>query len=282
MLMSAIVAGAALCVVALIAGLGMPRSQVTRQIAAFGAAAVRDRREPAVVRRLIDPGARSKLVARFAEAGWYRMTVSRFYGIALVAIGVGAALAAGMTLALGLAGPLAVAVAALLVLAGALIPDALLTQAIAARKIAIQRALPDWLDVLSTQIEAGIALNAALATSLNAVRGPLAEELREVLADVRLGHSRADALSAMAARVRQIDVSTTVTAIVQNERLGGNIGGLLDELASEARHRRLMRAEECAARLPVKMVVPMALFMLPALLVMIFGPVISELMGTLK
>jgi tight adherence protein C len=139
--------------------------------------------------------------------------------------------------------------------------------------------MPDWLDTVSSTVEAGTALNAALAMSLDAIHGPLADELREVLADVRIGRSRADALTAMAQRVRQVDLSSTVTAMVQTERLGGNIGHVLDELAAEARHRRLSRAEELAAQLPVKMVIPMALFMLPALMVMIFGPVVADLMA---
>ena len=61
--------------------------------------------------------------------------------------------------------------------------------------------------------------------------------------------------------------------------MGGNIGRVLDELAEEARARRLQRAEEIAASLPVKMVIPMAFLMLPALFVMVFTPVVAQLMG---
>jgi tight adherence protein C len=100
-----------------------------------------------------------------------------------------------------------------------------------------------------------------------------------VLSDVRLGRNRADAFNSMAQRVHQVDLSSLVMAIVQTERLGGNIGHVLDELADEARSRRLQRAEGIAAALPVKMVLPMAFFMLPALFVMIFAPVIAELVG---
>jgi tight adherence protein C len=67
-----------------------------------------------------------------------------------------------------------------------------------------------------------------------------------------------------------------VTALVQAERLGGNIVEVLSALAAEARERRMMRAEEVAAQLPVKMVFPMALFMLPALIVMIFGGIVAQ------
>ena len=83
----------------------------------------------------------------------------------------------------------------------------------------------------------------------------------------------------MSRRVNQIDLASVVTALVQTERLGGNVAQVLDELAEEARSRRLNRAEELAAKIPVKMVIPMALFMLPALLVMIFGPVAAQLLN---
>jgi tight adherence protein C len=112
------------------------------------------------------------------------------------------------------------------------------------------------------------------------MKGPLAEEVEMVLSDIRLGRNRADAFNAMAQRAHQVDISSFVMAIVQTERLGGNIGRVLDELAEEARSRRLQRAEEIAGSLPVKMVIPMAFLMLPALFVMIFTPIIAQMMGS--
>jgi tight adherence protein C len=97
-----------------------------------------------------------------------------------------------------------------------------------------------------------------------------------VLSEIRLGRSRADAMKSMGTRVRQQDISSMVTSIVQAERLGSNLGKVLNELAEEARNKRMMRAEEIAALMPVKMIIPMALFMLPALFVMIFGPVVAR------
>jgi tight adherence protein C len=107
----------------------------------------------------------------------------------------------------------------------------------------------------------------------------LREEIEAVLSEIRLGRSRADALRSMAMRVRQPDISSTVTAIVQAERLGSNLGNVLSELAEETRNKRMMLAEEIAALMPVKMVIPMALFMLPALFVMIFGGVVARYMS---
>ena len=158
-------------------------------------------------------------------------------------------------------------------------PQKLVDGAIKKRKAAIGHRIPDMLDMVSTTVEAGVALNSALATATASMKGPLAEEIEMVLSDVRLGRNRADAFNAMAQRTHQVDLAAFVMAIVQTERLGGNIGHVLDELAEEARSRRLQRAEEIAAALPVKMVLPMAFLMLPALFVMIFTPIVAQLVG---
>ena len=83
----------------------------------------------------------------------------------------------------------------------------------------------------------------------------------------------------MSKRVHQEQLSTTVTAIVQAERLGSNLANVLEELSEETRSRRMNRAEEIANLMPTKMVIPMALFMLPALFVMIFGGVAAGYMA---
>ncbi|MBV8148683.1 MAG: type II secretion system F family protein, partial [Candidatus Eremiobacteraeota bacterium] len=106
--------------------------------------------------------------------------------------------------------------------------------------------------------------------------GPLRKELELVNDDIRLGRSRSEALAAMAHRVREPDLTTSVTAIVQADRLGGNISEVLQSLAHEARERRMLRAEEIAGTLPVKMVFPMVFFMLPSLVIIIFGSVFAH------
>jgi tight adherence protein C len=169
---------------------------------------------------------------------------------------------------------------ALLTFGGAQFPRSQLKMAIKARKVAIVRALPDLLDMLATTVSAGLAFNAALGYAQDVATGPLGEELKAVLSEVRLGRSRADALKAMANRVKQEQLSTTVTAIIQAERLGSNLAMVLEELSEETRNRRMMRAEELANLMPTKMVIPMALFMLPALFVMIFGGVAAQYLAS--
>jgi len=167
----------------------------------------------------------------------------------------------------------------MLTAAGAHLPSYQLRAAVKKRKTEIQKALPDLLDMLATTVQAGLAFNAALGYAQEVAVGPLGDEIKAVLSEIRLGRSRADALKSMASRVHQEQLSTTVTAIVQAERLGSNLANVLEELSEETRSRRMNRAEEIANLMPTKMVIPMALFMLPALFVMIFGGVAAQYMG---
>ena len=130
-------------------------------------------------------------------------------------------------------------------------------------------------------MQAGLALNGALVQATDATRGALRAELTSMLAEIRLGRPRADAFNALADRVNDDSTTTMVTAIVQAEKLGSNLSAVLGELAKEVRDRRWLRAEERAAQLPIKMILPMALFMIPSLYLMIFGPVIARVLSGL-
>jgi pilus assembly protein TadC len=255
------------------------RSDVARHVAALDvSAAQREAKDNEFLKKFLNDADKSRLRGKLIEAGWYRTSVAAYYTRSFIVFGVVTGLALLLMIKMHNISTLTVLLALVAGAVGLLLPGAYRDREIGKRKMAIHRSIPDWLDTIATTVEAGTALNQALGLSLEAIRGPLADELREVLADVRIGRSRSEALTAMAARVRQSDLTATVMAIVQTEKLGGNIAGVLDELAEEARNKRLMRAEEIAAQMPVKMVIPMALFILPALFVVIFGPVIADVM----
>ncbi len=226
--------------------------------------------------RIFNDEQKGKLQQSLYEAGWYTVTPAKM-GARIVSGAI-----FGFTIGVGLAAwrhstdLLYIAGIVLFTFSGAYLPLSQLKIAVKERKIKIQKALPDLLDMLSSTVQAGLAFNAALATAQEIAVGPLGEELKAVLSEVRLGRSRSDALKSMAMRVRQEQLATTVTAIVQAERLGSNLAQVLEELAEEVRNRRMIRAEELANLMPTKMVLPMALFMLPALFVMIFGGVVAQ------
>ncbi|TAM62133.1 type II secretion system F family protein [bacterium] len=214
---------------------------------------------------------RGQLAQQLVEAGWYTVTPAQM-GLRVVGgacLGVALALVALHSLHL----PFAVLalLCALLVVGLAYAPIILLNGAIEARKAAVQRALPDFLDMVATTVQAGLSLNAALAYAVDAAPGPLGSEIKEALSEMRLGRSRVDALKAAAFRVNQQEFSTTVTAITQSERMGTNIAAVLSEVAEDTRNHRILLLEERAAKLPVQMTMPMAFFLLPAIFVVIFG-----------
>jgi tight adherence protein C len=231
-----------------------------------------------VLGRIFSNSQRTQLQQQLMEAGWYKISPSQ---VAARIIG-----GAGLGLSFGLAictltqswTFIFLLSIGMLTLGGAYLPYGQLKSAIKARKSALMRGLPDFLDMLASTVQAGLAFNGALGYAADVATGALREEIEAVLSEIRLGRSRADALRSMAMRVRQPDISSMVTAVVQAERLGSNLGGVLNELAEEARNKRMMLAEEMAALMPVKMVIPMALFMLPALFVMIFGGVVARYM----
>ena len=158
---------------------------------------------------------KGKLQRKLSQAGWYSVTPARLI-VRCVLFGAGA-LAAGVALfiALQLEGLVYMGLVALVTLGAAQLPLSRLNGAVANRKKQIQRALPDLLDMLSSTVQAGLAFNAALAYAVPGVSGPLGDELRAVLSEIRVGRSRADALRAMAERVDQEELKTTVRAIVQ-------------------------------------------------------------------
>lgn len=225
--------------------------------------------------RLFTENQRVAVQQQLMEAGWYHITPAQIAVRALGSCGVGLSLGLLLGELVGWSF-LYILATAFLTIGGLYLPFSQLSMAVKERKIQLMRGLPDFLDMLSSTVQAGLAFNAALGYAVEVTSGALREEIHAVLSEIRMGRSRADALKSMASRVRQPDVSAMVTSIVQAERLGSNLGKVLNELADEARNKRMMRAEEIAALMPVKMIIPMALFMLPALFVMIFGPVVAR------
>ncbi len=218
---------------------------------------------------------RGKLRRDLDEAGWYTTTPAKIASqmvasaVLFSAVGISFAVYAKI-------GTLGYGLGVLLALLGGYYPMSRVKSAIKKRKTSVSKALPDFLDMLVTTVTAGLSFNASLSYAVDVAEGPLGEEVKAMLSEIRLGRSRADALRSMADRVALEQVNNFVTAIVQAEKLGSNMSNVLRELSLEVRDKRMMRAEELANLMPTKMVLPMALFMLPALFLMIFGGIIAK------
>ncbi len=222
---------------------------------------------------------RGSIRRKLDEAGWYATTPAQISMQMIACAMFGASASIALVIAMDFDSSAYAGVVLVTLLAGYL-PFSRLSRAIKKRKSDVQRGLPDFLDMLSSTVAAGLAFNAALTYAQEIAEGALAEEISAALSEVRLGRSRADALRSMAARVGQEQLTTFVTAVIQAERLGSNLGLVLRELAEDVRNFRMSRAEELANMMPTKMALPMALFMLPALFLMIFGGVVAQYLAS--
>jgi tight adherence protein C len=196
-----------------------------------------------------------------------RLTAEMFMAgrVAVTALGF----LAGLTLAHG-AGRILLAVT--LAAAGIFVPNFLVSKAATRRGQRIDSELPHFVDQLAIAVEAGMSFDAALSYLLEASDGSLAEEMRRVLTELRVGESRRTAMRSLAERVGSDSVTAFANAVIASDQLGAPLGGILHSQAADLRHRRQMHAEERAQKAPVKMLVPMAIFFLPVIFVIILAP----------
>jgi tight adherence protein C len=159
-------------------------------------------------------------------------------------------------------------------LLGFVLPDFWLGRHIADRKKRILRAVPDTLDLLTISVRAGLGFDGALAKVVEKTEGPLAEEFRRVLAEVRMGKARRDALRDVVARTDVPALTNFIGAIIQAEQLGVAISKVLQIQSEQLRIERRQRAEELAAKAHIKMLFPLVGCIFPSMFIVILGPAI--------
>ena len=157
-------------------------------------------------------------------------------------------------------------------------PEFWLGRRIRARGEAMVLQLPDALDLLTISVEAGLGFDAALAKVVEKMEGPLVAEFRQALAEIRMGRSRRDALRDVAKRADSQPINNFIGAIVQAEQLGVPIAKVLQIQSNQLRIERRQRAEEAAAKAPVKMLFPMVGCIFPTIFIVILGPAIVTVM----
>ncbi|HLI62557.1 MAG TPA: type II secretion system F family protein [Terriglobales bacterium] len=175
--------------------------------------------------------------------------------------------------------------ALLLGVVGFFAPDIFLFRAIGRRKDKINKALPDVLDLMVICMEAGLGIDQAtlrIAQEIENVYPELSEELFITGYEQRAGKPRLDAWRSMSDRVDLDTVRQFVAMLVQTERLGTPIAHALGQFADSLRTKRLMLAEEAAAKTTVKLIFPLAIFIFPALFVVLLGPGIITVLKALE
>lgn len=164
---------------------------------------------------------------------------------------------------------------------GKLLVDIFINLRIKGRQHLISRQLPDILDLLTISVEAGLGFDAAIQKVIEKFEGPISLEFNISLREMKMGKPRKDALRDLGKRTDVDDLNTFVSAIIQADQLGVSIANILRVQSEQMRNNRRQRIEEQAMKAPVKMLLPMVLFIFPAIFVILLGPAFIEIMETL-
>jgi len=160
---------------------------------------------------------------------------------------------------------------------GWILPDIILKSRAQRRKDEVEKNLPDVLDLLTVSVEAGLGFDGALAKVVEKFKGVLADEFYQVLQEAQMGKPRREALRDMANRVAVDDLSNFVGSVILADKLGISIGNVLRLQSGQMRQKRRQRAEEKAMKAPVKMLLPMVLFIFPAIFIVLLGPAVINI-----
>ncbi len=176
-----------------------------------------------------------------------------------------------------------VAIAVALAFLGLYAPELWLKIRISKRREKISRAIPDALDLMTICLEAGMGLDATInrvAEELKLSYPVLSDEMKLMTLELRGGKSRQEALRNLAVRTDVEDLANLVLVLVQAEKFGTSVAQTLRVYADGFRTKRYNRAEEQAAKMPVKLIFPLAVLMLPPLIMVLLGPAIIRILGS--
>lgn len=158
-----------------------------------------------------------------------------------------------------------------------LFPSVVLKGRIKNRRKKIEQQLPDILDLLTVSVEAGLGFEGALAQVVKKSKGELSQEFGRMLQEMELGKTRREALSDMSKRCEIGDVKIFTSSMIQAEQLGVSIGKVLRIQSEQMRNKRRQRAQEQAMKAPVKMIIPMVMFIFPSIFIVILGPAMIQI-----
>ncbi|TMB89967.1 MAG: type II secretion system F family protein [Chloroflexi bacterium] len=162
--------------------------------------------------------------------------------------------------------------AALGAVVGLYAPMFWLRRRVNSRRMEIQSALPDALDLLVVCVEAGLSFEAAMGRVAEKLENAMGEEFGRVLQEGRLGKPRLEALDDLGRRTGVEDLHSFVQAVIQSEQLGSGVAKMLRIQSDEIRAKRVLRAQERGARASLKMLLPMVACIFPTLWIILLGP----------
>jgi tight adherence protein C len=250
------------------------RERVEAMLESLGRRIVKERSVPETMSDLLQ------------KAGYYRSNAVPIYCGLRIALTFGLGFGVG-TLAsfLGWNPGLVILSASGMALTGWVFPRVYLSRRAVARRMEIQKSLPDALDLMVVCVESGMGLNQALlhvSEEIGPVSAAMRAELALVNLEIQTGTPRDEALRHFADRTDLPDVRSLVAMLVQTDRFGTSIARSLRLHAETMRTRRRQRAEEAAAKTTIKLVFPLVLFIFPAMFVVILGPALLHIIEQLR
>lgn len=231
---------------------------------------------------------KSRLRERLTRAGYRSRAAIRLYFLTRAGLGIGLSLVVALlspVLATDLSIERIVVLTLLCGLVGLYLPTIWVALRTHRRQSEIRDAFPDALDMLLVCVEAGQGLDAALnrvAEEIGAAHPHLAEEFLLVGLELRAGKDRNEVLRDMARRVAVDEISAFVTVLIQSDRFGTSIGDALRVYAADMRAKRMVRAEEKANKLPVKLALGTIACTVPPVMLILAGPSLIMAIRTLR
>ena len=231
---------------------------------------------------------KSALRTRFMNAGWRNPVAPTLFFASKTALALLGPAIIGVLVALSiitLAGSKLLFLLLLTATVGYYLPNMILNRIAGRRKREIFETLPDALDLLTVCVEAGLSLERAfvkVAGEIHIKSVILAQELQIVLMEMRAGFSKEKALRNFALRSGVDDVDSLVAMLIQSERFGTSVGDSLRVYSENLRNKRRVMAEECAAKIGLKLLFPLIFCIFPTLLMVLLGPAAMQLTRTLS
>ena len=161
---------------------------------------------------------------------------------------------------------------------GYIIPEQLLKSKWNGRRKAVIKNLPDALDLLTVSVEAGLSFDGALVKVVEKSDNVLANEFKKVISETQMGKSRREALRDMSERLNVEELSTFINSLIQADTLGVSISKVLRIQSQQMRQKKRQMIEEKAMKAPVKMLIPMVLFIFPTIFIVLLGPAAIQIM----
>jgi len=230
---------------------------------------------------------KSPMRTRFMNAGWRNPVAPTLYFASKTTLVLGIPALIGLMLAfarMALPGTQLIMVLLTGATFGYYLPNIVLRRVVTKRQREIFETLPDALDLLTVCVEAGLSLERAMvkvAAEIQIKSVPLAHELQLVLMEMRAGFSKEKALRNFALRIGVDDIDTLVAMLIQSERFGTSMGESLRIHSDNLRAKRQILAEECAAKIGLKLLFPLIFCIFPTLLMVLLGPAGIQISRTL-